>query len=277
VTIETEASAAVVNTPHSASLQFGQRSRSLNNRSQSAITSGLRRIGTMINIKDPDDYQGRYRAEVDTRADTICAGKAFVCLHYSGRIVDIGGFHNDLGPLTGIPIARVATAYDAPSGDTFIIAANEALFFGKHLEHSLLSPQQISDNGLRCDPLPRQYNASSIHGISDPVTNSTLPFALHGCISYLPVRLPTEQELQTCQYIELTSELPWNPYDSRFQLQETAFVNQTPSFRIQAASSSMERRSEVDAPTLARRWGTSLETATATLQSTTQRGIRYYA
>jgi hypothetical protein len=86
VTIETEPSTPV-NTPPSASSQFGQHSRSLNNRSQHSITSGIRRIGKIMNIENPDDYQGRYRAEIDTRADTICSGKAFVCLHYSGELL----------------------------------------------------------------------------------------------------------------------------------------------------------------------------------------------
>jgi hypothetical protein len=132
------------------------------------------------------------------------------------------------------------------------LAANEALYFGKYLENSLFSPQQICDNGLLCDPIPRQYNPTSLHGMHGPVTNLTVPFFLHGCISYVPIRLPTDTELQTCVWIELTSEAEWDPYDPRFSIQEAPHLASHPDIRIQSASSSMERRSLVDAPTLSR-------------------------
>ncbi len=236
----------------------------------------------MLQPEPPNDFTGHLRAEIDTRADTICAGKAFASLYYSRRVVDVGGFHSDLGTMKGVPIARVATAYDCPTGETLILAANEALYFGNQMEHSLFSPQQICDNGLRCDPLPRQYSPSSIHAIYDPGTDTTIPFQLHGCISYVPIRLPTETELQTCWYIELTSEAEWQPYDTRFASQEVPY---NPAFsscqhpvdnRYMSASSSMDRRSSVDAPTLSQRWDTSLSSAMSTLRVTTQRGIHYF-
>jgi hypothetical protein len=42
------------------------------------------------------------------------------------------------------------------------------------------------------------------------------------------------------------------------------------------ATSSTDRRSTVDAATLARRWGTSLATAASTLQASTTRAVRFY-
>ena len=159
-------------------LQFGQ------SRQQNAITTGTRYIAKSIQPQQPDDYESRYRAEIDTRADTICAGKAFQVLHLSGRVVDVGGFHSDLGTLTGVPIARFATAYDASDGTTYILAVNEALYFGSDSEQSLISPQQLMDHGIQCDTTPKLYNSGSIHGLcADPISNATIPFALHGCIS----------------------------------------------------------------------------------------------
>ena len=258
---------------NSASSQFGQRaSRSLQ---QGSLQTGKRYIG-LASVPDVStDYLGRFRAEIDTRADTLCAGQAFIPLHYSGRIADVSGFHSQLGTIKGIPIARVATAFDAKDGETIILAANEALFFGTQMEHSLFPPQQLCDNGLRCDPLPRQYSPHSIHGIHDPSTDTHLPFQLHGCISYLPIRLPTERELSTCRYIELTSDAEWLPYDDRFGTQEKPYLSQPNVPRYAAPTSSMHHRSSVDPPTLSRRWGTSLDVAANTLKVTTQRGIRY--
>ncbi len=119
-------------------------------------------------------------------------------------------------------------AYDSPSGDTLIFAVNEALFFGKiwNTHCYCLNKFRIMVYDAS-DPLPRQYTPVSILAIFDPVSNVTLPFALHGCISYLPVQLPTEHKLQTCQYIELTSDSPWDPYDNCFQLQDVFHISQS--------------------------------------------------
>ena len=95
----------------------------------------------------------------------------------------MGGFHSDLGTLTGVPIARFATAYDASDGTTYILAVNEALYFGSDSEQSLISPQQLMDHGIQCDTTPKQYNSGSFHGLYNPISNTTITFALHGCIS----------------------------------------------------------------------------------------------
>jgi len=88
------------------------------------------------------------------------------------------------------------------------------------METSLIPPQQVCDNGLVCDPLPRQYSLHLIHGIEDPSSGLIIPFQLHGCISYFPVRLPTEDELKHCRWIEMTSQQESNPYDTHFIEQE---------------------------------------------------------
>ncbi len=124
--------------PSPASNHFGQ--RNICHLTQGSIQSGTHYIGQMTQTEDPDDCTGRYCAEIDTRADTICAGQAFIPITHTGRIVDVGGFHSKLGTLKGIPIACVATAYDSSDGETFILASNEALYFGKQMEHSLFPP-----------------------------------------------------------------------------------------------------------------------------------------
>ena len=51
------------------------------------------------------------RCELDTRADTICAGKNFCMLSTTGGVCDVKGFHDDFDAIKDIPIARVATPY----------------------------------------------------------------------------------------------------------------------------------------------------------------------
>ena len=70
----------------------------------------------------------------------------------------------------------------------------------------------------------------------------------------------------TMRYISATSMIQEHPQHDIEPPDSTAII---------AATSSKERRTTVPATTLARRWGTSVDTATNTLRSTTQRGLRY--
>jgi hypothetical protein len=139
------------------------------------------------------------------------------------------------------------------------------------MKTSLLPLQQICDNGLICEPMAKQFTQDkSLHGIYDDRTGVTLPFQLHGCISYLPIRLPTEEELNNCKQIELTSDCEWNQYSKHFiDLEQTFtpivydYTNTIEGGVISqvGATSSKEHRSSVDAPTLACCWGTSLNSS----------------
>ena len=51
------------------------------------------------------------RCELDTRADTICAGKNSCMLSTTGGACDVKGFHDDFDVIKDIPIAWVTTAY----------------------------------------------------------------------------------------------------------------------------------------------------------------------
>mmetsp|Transcript_18821 Transcript_18821/g.26683 ORF Transcript_18821/g.26683 Transcript_18821/m.26683 type:complete len:191 (+) Transcript_18821:835-1407(+) len=100
-----------------------------------------------------------------------------------------------------IPVVTFATAYDDPvSQETYILVFHEALYFGSSMEHSLISPMQLHHN----------------HGIAFPDQddhNLTIPFELHGCISYFPTRLPTDTEIKHCQFIFMTEDSTWDPYN----------------------------------------------------------------
>ena len=247
---------------------------------QKSLLSANRRIAVThtIDIQMPANYQARYRAELDTRADTTCAGAAFVMLEDTGRICDVNGFHNHFELLKGIPITTTATAYDHPElQETLILVFHESLYFGASMEHSLICPNQLRENQLIVDLCPKQYTeGESLHGISIPEENIIMPFTLHGCISYLPTRLPSRNELDHCRYIRMTSDSEWDPYSECFAQNERPFeghVNRMQGALI-AATSSLERRSEIDAELLAKRWGISIHNATTTLRVTTQRGVR---
>ena len=113
--------------------------------------------------------------------------------------------------MADIPSATVATAYDTPDGDTIILAFNQALYFRAKLEHSLFPPAQLQDYGIHVEATLPQFDPASKHGITavtDEGEDDTtfIPFSLHSCISYIPHHLPTDEDLQNCNWIYLTSE-----------------------------------------------------------------------
>jgi hypothetical protein len=80
------------------------------------------------------------RNKLDTRADTICAGANFLCIHPTGMTCNVQGFHQSFTPIPEIPVATVATAWDDPAtGQTLILVVHQALYFGNQLDHSLIN------------------------------------------------------------------------------------------------------------------------------------------
>ena len=107
----------------------------------------------------PSDYQAQYRAKMDTWADTVCAGAAFLMLEDTSMICNMGGFHNQMERIEGVAIVTCATAYDHPGlQETLILIFHESLYFGAELEHSLICLNQLWDSRLIVDLCPRQYS-----------------------------------------------------------------------------------------------------------------------
>jgi len=283
----------------SASAAFGRHSnptvasttRQLGNdkRSQGRVTSTNRRIAATMTsraatpIFEHKDYDKIGRAELDSRADTTCAGATFIPLEFTGQECDVGGFHDTMTPIRNVPVATCATAYDHIGlQETVILVFHETLYFGYAMEHSLLNPNQIRANGLIVDMCPRQYDQSSLHAIVHTKEDISMPLVMHGCISYLPTRLPTESELKSCRYIDMTNEQIWEPYSDSFQDYERQFskitaetIENIKSNRQIGATLTSERRSDVDATTVSQRLGISHHLSAATLKCTTQKASRH--
>ncbi len=218
----------------------------------------------------------------------MCCGKGFIPLGDSENVCNVHGFHPSMPAIENVSIRTCATAYDHADGSTYILVFGQALWFGDDLEESLACPSQIrAFNNIVCLN-PKQFtDGKSLHGIHSNSDDVTMHFKMHGCVSYLPIRTPTPDEMQRCQWIHLTSEEQWEPYHDNFARAEEAMLAQTLHKqdtyqdtsvnihgRIVSATSSKDHRSSVTPESLARRWGTSLDVATKTLRVTTQQGIR---
>jgi hypothetical protein len=261
-----------------ASSQFGcqGQNRNLQNRYQGAIESSIRHMAVSAlssrTTTNPDHtYHLRARAEIDSRADTTCAGATFVLLEDTKKVCNVGGFHDSMKTIKGVPVGTCATAYDHPElQETIILCFPQALYFGKDMEHSLINPNQLRDYGIRVDSTPKQYEPSSLHAIIAHEEDITIPLKLHGCISYFPTRLPTPRELTECRHVDLSSEAEWHPYSTCFSEQERPFLQ-----RSIGATSTTDRRHETDALALAQRLHISHYVAQHTLGSTSQLAIRH--
>jgi hypothetical protein len=155
------------------------------------------------------------RADLDSHADTCCAGSNCKVLAETGEKVSVTPFSKSYTAMSDIPIATVATAYDDPTtGEVTLLIIHEALYLGDRLGHTLLCPNQLRANGLTVQETPCQYDSESSHAITT-VEGRVLPMFIHGVFSYLPTRLPTDVELSSdCERIELTSDKPWTPYST---------------------------------------------------------------
>ncbi len=265
----------------SASSQFGHRNLGNRNRNQGALQSSVRRTisKTHQSKSYTVDYNERYRLEMDTRADTMCCGKGFIPIGEIDEECDVYGFHPTMPAIKNVPVRTCATAYDHENGETVLLVFGQALWFGDELEHSLACPAQIRAYNHHVCLTPKHYsNGESLHGIYSEIDNITLHFHLYGCISYLPIRTPTQDELNNCRQIILTCEEKWDPYSDNFAIAEEAALSRhfksNPHERYFASASSKDHRSSIPPDVLSRRWGTSLEIATKTLKNTTQKGIR---
>jgi hypothetical protein len=298
-----------------ASSQFGATGRK-KRRTLGAITSTIRRIGKAMKIGKPNDYSIRARAEIDTRADTVCAGSTFLLHESTGKVVDVSGFHDSLGAIKDIQVGTCVTAVDLEN-ETIIACFPQSLYFGDTMENSLIPPIQMWEHGITVDVVPKQYSdGRSLHGIHHPDENVFIPFSLHGCISYFPSRLPNNAELNSCRWVTFTSDAEWQPLSEHFNEAERAMKshhrymdprhlhydrhgeeldgrnigaftrlnnnlieNCLPNLclydfdealvtyeRQVMATSSNVHRSNIPIEILAKRWGTSVATATDTLQ-----------
>jgi len=158
----------------------------------------LRRIASSREGSDGPEH-----CELDSHADTCVAGRnALEIAHDDGRTVTVSPYTSEYAPRKGIRIALAAFLWeDAESGKGYILIVHEALYFGDELEHSLLNPNQIRDNGIR----PQQFDKESTHTIYVPSCDLTIPLTLRGIISGFECWKPTWEEYLSLPKVKLTS------------------------------------------------------------------------
>ena len=171
-----------------------------------------RRRVAVTGIHDPTHYtdQGHMaRCELDSHADTCVLGSNFKLIELTGEVVDVVPYHEEYDAKKDVPIVSAATAWTHPdTGETFILDYHQALWYGKEVANSLLNPNQMRFYG---------------HRVSDDITDKNrrfgieadnmlyIPFDMKGTVISFDSRVPTDQELQDCRHVTMTSDERWNP------------------------------------------------------------------
>ena len=176
----------------------------------------LAQLNTTIEILQPT-HNTFATNEMDSNADTCCAGRNFVVLSLTRRTADVYPYNSSYEPLLNVPIASAATAYDDPqSGRTYILVIHECLYYGTKLGHSLINPNQLRFGGT-----PVWDNAfDTYHDLSIECENDLIiPLQLDGTKTMFNTRSPTINELESCEHVHLTSKREWEPATVNLKIQ----------------------------------------------------------
>jgi hypothetical protein len=166
-----------------------------------------------------------------------------------------------------------------------------------------MNPNQVRANGIVVDDIPKHFSPNpqhAIHSIYVPKEDLRIPLQLRGVISCFSSRSPSDQELQTCQWIEMTSSEEWSPDSNSFsedeaqceRAMETIDSGRLPrqiysmqsneiddlitnTASVNAATSKHLRESDELRNKVLKTFGIGLETASRTLKATTQLALRH--
>ena len=115
------------------------------------------------------------KCELDSHADTTCAGDNCLIIDYTGIQVNVQPFSDSYKPIPNVQVGTAATAYDRPDGTTIILIFHQALCFGNRISGTLICPNQLRANGIRIEDCPIQFDPQSNHHIHIPSANVTIP------------------------------------------------------------------------------------------------------
>ena len=146
----------------------------------------------------PEDLQLGSQLGLDSHADMSCAGRhARIIEVLQGSVCNVKPFHDSYESMQNIQTVNVAYAHDTTDGETYILNVNQCLDFTDGMDNSLLCPNQARSHGVIVDDVPMLLDpfGVSTHTIFFPDDNVRLPLEMKGPISFLPVRYPSDEDM----------------------------------------------------------------------------------
>ena len=236
------------------------------------------------------ELQQGARLGIDTHADTSCAGKHVKILEYvQGARFSVAPFQ---GPsINNISLANGVVAVDREDGQPgYILELNNFLDFSNSMEHSLLCPMQARLNDIRIDDTPTSLSPNSAQAVILDDDNA-IPIYFHGPIPFIHTRYPTDDDLDTYKWYQLTNNSTWLPYDLDLQVSSVDVSNEhnkdsdlfhnsndlyyrVANSVIISGVNAHSRDDSVTPELLSKRWRIPLEKARDTLNASTYNSIR---
>ena len=177
-----------------------------------------------IHIENKTIVGNQARTEMDTRADTSCAGINFWLHELTGQTCTVAPFSATYEPILDVPIATSLTAYTDRYGRTWILVFNKVLWFGSSMDHLLVNPNQIRMTGTPVSDDPF-YSTRAIRIKHEDVF---IPFRTDGTAIYFDTLVPTKEERAECSWLIMTGDTEWDPISVRLQVIQT---NEEEEFR----------------------------------------------
>ena len=124
-------------------------------RKTSAVVTSLR-SGVRVKIAAVQEVENQTveglvaRNDMDTHADTCCAGANWRPMAFTGLNCDVSPYSEEYAPIRNVPVATCATAVTDFYGVTTILVCHQMMWFGTKLSHSLINPNQIYSEERRC-------------------------------------------------------------------------------------------------------------------------------
>ena len=104
----------------------------------------VRLIVKKIQLNKDFNCNKRTRAVIYTMADTAYAGSTFKLVESNEKVVDVDGFHSNLGKMKDFYIITAITAINVKD-ETIIDSFPQSLYLGILMENSLIAPSQLWD------------------------------------------------------------------------------------------------------------------------------------
>ena len=207
---------------------------------------------------------------------------ARILSYVDGQVCTVHPFHEGYKPKKNVKVVNIAFAYDSDDGVTYILVVNHCLDFTQDMNHSLFCTNQFRANGIIVEDVPKQYDiiGNSRQAVVIPGKNIFLPLLMHGPTMYLPVRYPSDSEMEECERLELTSPDGWDPYADNMPLSANAMNTESELVEMDLPSQLQDKihinsiitttKGDLTPSYLSRLWNISLDSAKRTLQATKQ-------
>ena len=146
------------------------------------------------------------RNELDTHANTCCAGSNWQVLWLTGKICEVKPYLPTYEAMNGIPVAGCGTVWMSPhTGNKYLLVGNQFLYFSMMLPHSLLNPNQIRAYHVKVNDNP--FNETDPIGMD--YDDIYVPFNTKGTLVYFESRVLMDWEIKHLPHIHITGNR-WN-------------------------------------------------------------------